>query len=114
MADTPTTRSQFWRSDWFVGVPIVLAVFALHGRSDFFRTLARRYHDHASTRTLRESSGRIADIGRWPGRRDAQLIDLLLAVRTRTGLVLDTPGFMFTEQLAGTKVDGRSDFSRRA
>ncbi|WP_304608921.1 MULTISPECIES: CHASE2 domain-containing serine/threonine-protein kinase [unclassified Polaromonas] len=88
--------SQFWRADWFVGVLVVLAVLFLHGLTDFFGTLERRYYDFASTSTSRQPSDRIAiiaiddqsiaNIGRWPWPRDvhAQLIDQLSAAKAKT------------------------------
>jgi len=88
--------SQFWRADWFVGVLVVLAVLFLHGLTDFFGTLERRYYDYASTSTSRQPSERIAiiaiddqsiaNIGRWPWPRDvhAQLIDQLTAAKVKT------------------------------
>jgi len=88
--------SQFWRADWFVGVLVVLAVLFLHGLTDFFGTLERRYYDYASTSTSRQPSDRIAiiaiddqsiaNIGRWPWPRDvhAQLIDQLTAAKAKT------------------------------
>jgi CHASE2 domain-containing sensor protein len=88
--------SQFWRADWFVGVLVVLAVIFLHGLTDFFGTLERRYYDFASTSTSRQPSDRIAiiaiddqsiaNIGRWPWPRDvhAQLIDQLSAAKAKT------------------------------
>ena len=88
--------SQFWRADWFVGVLVVLAVFVLHGATDFFGTLERRYYDYASTTTSRQPSERIAiiaiddqsiaNIGRWPWPRDVQakLIDQLAAAKAKT------------------------------
>ena len=96
MATASSKRSQFWRSDWFVGVLAVLAVLMMHGGTDFLGTLERRYYDFASTSTSRQPSDRIAiiaiddqsiaNIGRWPWPRDvhAQLIDRLAAAKAKT------------------------------
>ncbi len=96
MAKSSRKLSQFWRADWFVGVLVVLAVLFLHGLTDFFGTLERRYYDFASTSTSRQPSERIAiiaiddqsiaNIGRWPWPRDvhAQLIDQLSAAKAKT------------------------------
>ncbi|WP_332777960.1 CHASE2 domain-containing serine/threonine-protein kinase [Polaromonas sp.] len=74
----------------------MLAVLFLHGLTDFFGTLERRYYDFASTSTSRQPSDRIAiiaiddqsiaNIGRWPWPRDvhAQLIDQLTAAKVKT------------------------------
>ncbi len=87
---------QFWRADWFVGVLVVLAIFLLHGFTDFFGTLERRYYDFASTSTSRQPSERIAiiaiddqsiaNIVRWPWPRDVQanLIDKLAVAKAKT------------------------------
>lgn len=89
-------RGRFWRSDWFVGVLVVVAVIVLHVATDFIGTLERRFYDHASTRTARQPSDRIAivaiddqsiaNIGRWPWPRDvhAELIDKLAAAKAKT------------------------------
>ncbi|HEX7888478.1 MAG TPA: serine/threonine-protein kinase [Ramlibacter sp.] len=89
-------RGQFWRTDWFVGVLVVVAVFAFHQAADFIGTLERRYYDFASTASARQPSDRIAiiaiddqsiaNIGRWPWPRDvhADLIDKLAAAKART------------------------------
>lgn len=96
VAASSSKRIQFWRADWFVGVLVVLAVLFLHGLTDFFGTLERRYYDFASTSTSRQPSDRIAiiaiddqsiaNIGRWPWPRDvhAQLIDQLSAAKAKT------------------------------
>ena len=96
VAKTSRKLSQFWRADWFVGVLVVLAVLFLHGLTDFFGTLERRYYDYASTSTSRQPSDRIAiiaiddqsiaNIGRWPWPRDvhAQLIEQLSAAKAKT------------------------------
>jgi CHASE2 domain-containing sensor protein len=96
VAKSSRKLSQFWRADWFVGVLVVLAVLFLHGLTDFFGTLERRYYDFASTSTSRQPSERIAiiaiddqsiaNIGRWPWPRDvhAQLIDQLSAAKAKT------------------------------
>ena len=89
-------RGKFWRTDWFVGVLVVLAVLVLHYGTDFIGTLDRRYYDFASTSSARQPSDRIAiiaiddqsigNIGRWPWPRDvhAELIDKLAAAKAKT------------------------------
>ncbi len=89
-------RGQFWRTDWFVGVLIVVAVFILHQATGFIDTLERRFYDFASTSSTRQPSDRIAiiaiddqsiaNIGRWPWPRDvhAQLVDQLAAAKAKT------------------------------
>ena len=97
MAKSSATRSiSFWRTDWFAGVAIVVAVMALHMATDFIGTMERRFYDFASTSTSRQPSDRIAviaiddqsiaNIGRWPWPRDvhAKLIDLLAAAKAKT------------------------------
>src|SRR5688500_507331 len=73
---TSSRGGKLWRSDWFVGVLVVVAVLVLHYGTDFIGTLERRYYDFASTSTSRQPSDRIAviaiddqsvaNIGRWP------------------------------------------------
>ncbi|MBI2769269.1 MAG: CHASE2 domain-containing protein [Burkholderiales bacterium] len=89
-------RGRFWRTDWFVGVLIVVAVLILHQASDVIGTLERRFYDYSSTVTSRQPSERIAviaiddqsiaNLGRWPWTRDihAQMIDMLSAAKAKT------------------------------
>lgn len=100
MATSSSKSRQFWRSDWLVGVLVVLAVLGLHAASDVFGALERRYCDVASTGTItstsRQPSDRIAiialdgqsiaNIGRRPWSRDvhAQLIDPLATAKAKT------------------------------
>ena len=100
-------RSQFWRSDWFVAVLVILAVYFLNQFTDVFSTLERRYYDFASTTTSRQPSDRIAiiaiddqsvaNIGRWPWPRDiqAQMTDLLTAAKPK---VIVNTTFFFEPQ----------------
>ena len=95
-ADGRRQLGQLWRSDWLVGVLVVVAVFVLHSFTDIFGSLERRYYDFASTSTARQPSARIAiiaiddqsiaNIGRWPWPRDVQakLIDQLAAAKAKT------------------------------
>ena len=97
LAKSSASRSKsFWRTDWFAGIAIVLAVLVLHGMTDVFSGMERRFYDFASTSTNRQPSDRIAviaiddqsiaNIGRWPWPRDvhAKLIDLLAAAKAKT------------------------------
>jgi eukaryotic-like serine/threonine-protein kinase len=89
-------RRQFWRTDWFVAVLIVVTVVILNQASDVIGTLERRFYDFGSTSSGRQPSDRIAviaiddqsiaNIGRWPWTRDvhAQLIDQLAAAKAKT------------------------------
>ncbi len=89
-------KGQFWRSDWFAGLIVVLAVLLFHYGTDFIGTLERRFYDFASTSSSRQPSDRIAviaiddqsiaNIGRWPWPRDvhAKLIDQLAAAKAKT------------------------------
>lgn len=95
-SSSSASRGRFWRTDWFVGVLVVVAVVILHQSTDFIGTLERRYYDFASTSTARAPSDRIAiiaiddqsigNIGRWPWPRDvhAELIDKLAAAKVKT------------------------------
>ncbi len=86
----------FWRTDWFAGVAIVIAVVVLNLATDFIGTLERRFYDFASTSTSRQPSDRIAviaiddqsiaNLGRWPWSREihAKLIDQLAAAKAKT------------------------------
>ena len=103
-ADGRRQLGQLWRSDWLVGVLVVVSVFVLHSFTDIFGTLERRYYDFASTSTARQPSARIAiiaiddqsiaNIGRWPWPRDVQakLIDQLSAAKAKT--IVNTTLFM--------------------
>lgn len=97
MAKSSSSKSgAFWKSDWFAGVAIVVAVIVLNLVTDFIGTLERRFYDFASTSTTRQPSDRIAviaiddqsiaNLGRWPWSRDihAKLIDKLAEAKTKT------------------------------
>ncbi len=89
-------QAQFWRTDWFAGLLVVVAVFVLHKSTNVIDSLERRFYDFASTSSSRQPSERIAviaiddqsigNIGRWPWPRDvhAKLIDQLSAAKART------------------------------
>ena len=99
---------QFWRTDWFAGLAVVVAVVGFHLTTDFFGSLERRFYDFASTSSSRAPSDRIAviaiddqsiaNIGRWPWPRDvhAKLIDQLSGAKTKT--IVHT-AFFFEPQL---------------
>jgi eukaryotic-like serine/threonine-protein kinase len=88
--------AQFWRSDWFAGVAIVVAVILLNLATDLIGSLERKFYDVASTSSARQPSDRVAiiaiddqsvaNIGRWPWPRDvhARLIDQLSEAKAKT------------------------------
>ncbi len=86
---------KFWRTDWFVGVLIVLAVLIVNSATDLFGGLERRFYDFGSTSGSKQPSDRvaviaiddqsIANIGRWPWPREvqAQMIDQLAGAKAK-------------------------------
>ena len=97
MATKSSSKSaQFWRTDWFAGVAIVVAVMLLNQATDLIGSLERKFYDVASTSSSRQPSDRVAiiaiddqsvsNIGRWPWPRDihAKLIDQLAAAKAKT------------------------------
>ena len=91
-----SSEGPIWRTDWFVGLLVVVAVVLFHLATDAIGTLERRFYDFASTSSGRQPSDRIAviaiddqsiaNIGRWPWPRDvhAKLIDQLSAAKAKT------------------------------
>jgi serine/threonine protein kinase/CHASE2 domain-containing sensor protein len=87
-------KSGFLKSDWFLGLVVVVVMLALSG-SDLLQGLERKAYDigvTASTRTPSEriaviaiDDASIANIGRWPWPRDvmAKMIDLLAAAQAK-------------------------------
>jgi serine/threonine protein kinase/CHASE2 domain-containing sensor protein len=93
---SPSRLGAFWRTDWFAGVLVVVAVVLLGRVTNVIDSLERRLYDVASTSSSRQPSDRIAviaiddqsiaNIGRWPWPRDvhARLIDQLAAAKAKT------------------------------
>ena len=81
-------KLNFWRSDWFLGVMVTLALLMLSG-GDLIQSLERKAYDLGVRSASRVPSDRIAviaiddqsldNIGRWPWSRDvhARMTDLL-------------------------------------
>jgi serine/threonine-protein kinase len=88
-------RSAFWKSDWFLGAVVVLAVLVFNRGADLIPGLERKAYDLGVQSTSRTPSDRIAviaidevsiaNIGRWPWPRDvhARMADLLAAARAK-------------------------------
>jgi serine/threonine-protein kinase len=100
-------RSGFWKSDWFLGlVVVVLMMFA--GGSDLLQSLERKAYDmgvQASTRTPSDKIAviaiddvSIANIGRWPWSREvhARMTDLLAGAKAK---VIANTLFLFEPQI---------------
>ncbi|SFZ74558.1 CHASE2 domain-containing serine/threonine-protein kinase [Chitinimonas taiwanensis] len=98
-------KVSFWKTDWFVGL-LVVVVFTLVGSSsNLLAALERKAYDTGLSLTERQPSDRIAiiaidqtsldNIGRWPWSRDihAQLIDKLAAAKPK----LIVSSVLFTE-----------------
>ncbi len=104
-------RTKFWKTDWFLGLLVVIAVLFVHSGTDLTSTLERRYYDFASTSAAKKPADNIAiiaiddqsirNIGRWPWPRDVQakLIDQLAAAKTKT--IVNTVLFYEPEQNKG-------------
>jgi len=83
-------KVQFWRTDWFVGLLVVL-LFLFSAHSDLMQSLERKAYDLGVRASARTPSDRIAviaiddqsiaNLGRWPWPRkiQAQMLDILAA-----------------------------------
>ncbi len=87
-------KSGFWKSDWFLGLVVVLIMLSV-AQSDLLQSLERKAYDVGVAASARTPSDRvaviaiddasIANIGRWPWSRDvmARMVDLLAAAKAK-------------------------------
>ncbi|MGA2552231.1 MAG: serine/threonine-protein kinase [Burkholderiaceae bacterium] len=87
-------RGGFWKTDWFLGVVVVVVVL-LFSRSDLLDSLENKAYDLGVQMSSKQPSDQIAiiaiddesisNIGRWPWSRDvhAKMIDLLAAAKAK-------------------------------
>jgi serine/threonine-protein kinase len=88
-------KSGFWKSDWFLGAIVVVAVLLFSRFSDLIPSLERKAYDlgvQASSRTPSDKIAviaiddtSIANIGRWPWSREvhARMTDLLTGAKAK-------------------------------
>lgn len=88
-------KSGFWKSDWFLGAIVVVAVLAFSRSSDLIPSLERKAYDLGLIATSRAPLERIAviaidepsleNIGRWPWSREilANMTDKLAAANAK-------------------------------
>jgi serine/threonine-protein kinase len=88
-------KSAFWKTDWFLGTVVVLAVLAFSKFSDLIPSLERKAYDLGVQATSRSASDKIAviaiddtsiaNIGRWPWSREvhAKMTDLLAGAKAK-------------------------------
>ena len=89
--------SGFWKTDWFLGVVIVVLVVIFNKASDLVPSLERKAYDLGVRATSREPAKNITiiaideesleKIGRWPWSRDvlAKMTDQLAAAKAMLG-----------------------------
>ncbi len=100
-------KSGFWKSDWFLGLVVVVLMFVASG-SDLLQSLERKAYDmgvQASSRTPSDKIAviaiddtSIANIGRWPWSREvhAKMTDLLAGAKAK---VIANTVFLFEPQI---------------
>ncbi|HEX8986689.1 MAG TPA: CHASE2 domain-containing protein, partial [Rhodocyclaceae bacterium] len=100
-------RAGFWKSDWFLGVAVSIAIL-IAGGSDLLQSLERKAYDLAVGMVSRQPSDKIAviaidkqsidNIGRWPWSREiqAEMIEKLAAAKAK---VIATTVFYSEPQL---------------
>jgi eukaryotic-like serine/threonine-protein kinase len=88
-------KSAFWKTDWFLGTVVVLAVLLFNRFSDLVPSLERKAYDLGVQATSRSASEKVAviaiddtsirNIGRWPWSREvhAKMTDLLAGAKAK-------------------------------
>src|SRR6185295_18570233 len=88
-------KFDFWKTDWFLGVTVVVVVALFNRFSDLVPSLERKAYDLGVNATSRAPSDKIAviaidenslrSIGRWPWPRDvhAKMVDLLAEAKVK-------------------------------
>jgi eukaryotic-like serine/threonine-protein kinase len=88
-------KLDFWKSDWFLGLAVVFAVFLFYQMSGLIDSLERKAYDLGVTATARTPSDKIAvigiddqslaNIGRWPWSREvhAKMTDRLSGAKAK-------------------------------
>jgi CHASE2 domain-containing sensor protein len=104
-------KSAFWKTDWFLGTVVVLAVLLFNRFSDLIPSLERKAYDLGVQATSRSASDKIAviaiddtsirNIGRWPWSREvhAKMTDLLAGAKAK--VVVNTVFFSEPQVDAG-------------
>jgi eukaryotic-like serine/threonine-protein kinase len=89
------TTARFWKTDWFLGVAVVVCVAAFNYASDLIPSLERKAYDLGVVATSRTPSDKIAviaideqslaNLGRWPWSREilAKMTDSLSAAQAK-------------------------------
>ncbi len=100
-------KSGFWKSDWFLGLVVVVLMFVAGG-SDLLQSLERKAYDMGVQASSRAPSDKIAviaiddtsiaNIGRWPWSREvhAKMTDLLAGAKAK---VIANTVFLFEPQI---------------
>lgn len=101
----------FWQKEWFVGLVVLIGLFALNRSTDLIDSLDRKAYDWGVQTASHKPNDRIAiiaidddsigKIGRWPWSREvhAQLIDLLATAKPK--LIAHTSFFFEPQRDAG-------------
>ena len=100
-------KSDFWKTDWFLGVVIVVLMFFFRG-GDLMQSLERKAYDLGVKSSSKNPNDKIAiiaiddqsinNIGRWPWSRDvhAKMTDLLSGAKAK---VIGNTVFFFEPQI---------------
>jgi serine/threonine-protein kinase len=89
------TKAGFWKTDWFLGIAVVICVVLFSRTSDLIPSLERKAYDLGVIATSRSPSDKIAviaiddqslaNLGRWPWSREvlAKMTDRLSAAKAK-------------------------------
>ncbi len=96
--------TEFSRPGHLLEVPVVLSIVARVAQA-----LAYAHHQQVVHRDIKPANIMYEPLSNTVKVTDFGIARITDSSKTKTGMVLGTPSFMSPEQLAGKKVDGRSD-----